>query len=510
MTLSLRRLAEALEPGSVNHTIRLRPLLARIRWESEWQGTGPSSLRMLTRGRTLRDTLDAILPPGAPRSFLEAQTLTGMPASGQSTQLPAQLSLRSAAERVAGPQTAQIRLLAYNTYLLPGLVLPVGRWLDEALGWDALSCFGIPLGGAILASFGLTTPAGMAIVAALDLAGITPSAVIKKMTGIDLRDIRVQAKPALDARASELPEVLCHYDICCLCEVFTADTKRRIIDGLNSKGQGHWRAKAGPNEDASWTLAGSGLYFAARDRPIAQTECTVFGNLGEKLRDSDAWSRKGAMLNTIDLGFGKLELFQTHLFFGGGLPTAADPLPEQRRQVQRAELDELARFYEKHHDPANVAIVVGDFNLDGTDPVSYSLIHRLMNRLRLHDLWAWDVYGHRPYTGLTNRFTDGPEERWQRTFEEQCSPRSDSGNFQPNAADPTAVHCEDGPAVARPYEGVGRFDYILVERPNPAHRYTLETSRPLRRPFRRRKPSEGESFLSDHMGLDLTLYCRPR
>ena len=61
-----------------------------------------------------------------------------------------------------------------------------------------------------------------------------------------------------------------------------------------------------------------------------------------------------------------------------------------------------------------------------------------------------------------------------------------------------------------PVSGVGRYDFTFVERPTPSHRYNLEVSRVLRRPFPRQTATEGEAFLSDHLGLELMLIASLR
>jgi hypothetical protein len=64
-------------------------------------------------------------------------------------------------------------------------------------------------------------------------------------------------------------------------------------------------------------------------------------------------------------------------------------------------------------------------------------------------------------------------------------------------------------------KGVGRFDYIFVENPTAEHRYYLEVSRLLRRPFplfldNSNHDIKGEKYLSDHLALEVTLFCSPR
>jgi hypothetical protein len=49
------------------------------------------------------------------------------------------------------------------------------------------------------------------------------------------------------------------------------------------------------------------------------------------------------------------------------------------------------------------------------------------------------------------------------------------------------------------------IDYIFIERPSRDHSFNLDISRLRRRLFPRDQPTEGQYFLSDHLGLDVTL-----
>lgn len=498
----LRELMAALDPVAAWRPKGLRELHQRLRWEAGWQGVGPLSARALQRtvgGNSLGQTLRAVGGADPPRSLRQAYERLGYPLGGGVTRLPQEsISLRRIARRLAAPGAVRLRFLSYNTYLLPGLQIPFGRWVDDAIGWDALAWFGIPFGSALLGMLGLTTPANIAIGAALKLAGFTPSKVIKRITGIDLNGIKIAAKPARDERAVELGAVLAAYDVCCLSEVFTDDSRARILAGLEGAAL---TATTGPGESGAWTLAGSGLFFLVKNRRLTRTEEMIFADRGERRRDSDAWSNKGVLLNVIDLGVGQLELFQTHLYYGGGIPLMSEPSEDDRIKVWRAELAQLAEFYRRHHRPQNVAMITGDFNMSGANMHHYAEMRRVMDGLNLHDLWAWDIYGRHPSEGHTCRFTDGDQKSWVRDFNAVCAP--------PDATRPPP-YCDDYQSHPAPPRGVGRYDYVFAERPTAAHRCTLEVSRLLRRTFPRHRTTDGEGFLSDHLGLDLTLWLGPR
>ena len=299
------------------------------------------------------------------------------------------------------------------------------------------------------------------------------------------------------------------YDVCCLCEVWRGEAAERILGDVRAAGGDAWQAVAGPGADGALIVHGSGLCFLTRRFPVVRTERLVFGSRGERRHDSDAWSNKGAMLNVVDTGTGELELFQTHLYYGGGFADAPgvlagplgirDPTDDEREEIWRAQLGELARFYRAHHRPSNAAIVTGDFNLSGADIRQYTFVRRAMDELNLRDLWAWDVFRHAPADGYTCRYTDSEE--MERDFAAVCG--------RPGAADGAGTYC-DRDRVRPPRKGVGRFDFIFVENPTPAHRCHVEVARRRRRPFRRIEPSDGEVFLSDHLGLDTTLYVSAR
>jgi hypothetical protein len=60
------------------------------------------------------------------------------------------------------------------------------------------------------------------------------------------------------------------------------------------------------------------------------SERAVYSERGSRLHDSNACSKNGMMLNVIHLGFGRLEVFQTHLYYGGGIPVLSEPSDSDR------------------------------------------------------------------------------------------------------------------------------------------------------------------------------------
>jgi hypothetical protein len=513
----MKEIVAALDPITDWQPRGMRELATRLRWEQGWQGAGPLSYRSLKRtvgGESLRQTLRAIDGNNPPGSLRQAYERLGFPVGGGVTRLPnGSISLRKIARRIKAPDVVPIRFLSYNTYLLPGFQIPLGRWIDDVMGWDALSEFGIPHGGALLVALGLASIPGVALFTILEKFGFTPSKVIKEVTGVDLNSaVSIGAKPALKERSQFLGPTLGVYDVCCLCEVNTEDSRQEILSRLElTSGGTPFEFTAGPDDSGAWTFLSSGLLFLAKkNRRIVKTEHLIFNNRGSKIKDTDAWANKGILLNVIDVGFGQLEIYQTHFYYGGGMPVIKDPPDKERMDVRRAELVELANFYREHHQPQNVALITGDFNLNGANVREYAEMKRIMDSLNMRDLWAWDVYGHNPSEGNTCRYTDGPESGWHREF---------TGHFDGAVCKPLEQfdrqgqwrqYCDDKEFHAPPPRGVGRFDYIFVENPTTSHQYHLEASRILRRPFPLSREIEGEKYLSDHLALELTLYCSPR
>ena len=496
-------------------------LMRRFRWEQGWQGSGPfcqQALQHTLDRQTLRECCLAIDEGNPPRSLREAYGRLGFPSSGGVTTLPGgQFSLRDTARRVLAPDAVPLRFLSYNTYLLQGIEIPFGRWIDDEIGWDALDWFGIPFDEGLLVALGIVSFPGLVLAEILSIAGVTPSSVVKTITGIDL-NIHLGTKPAFEARSREMGPALSPFDVCCLCEVWTNETRDHIVSGLRD---GQWRAVSGPDDSGSFILAGSGLLFLAKNRDIVRTERMIYGNRGERNHDSDAWSNKGVLLNEIDLGFANVEFYQTHLYYGGGiednLPLALvvivkaagsairNPTDQERMSVWRDELKELSDFYQRHHNPANIAIITGDFNMSGSSLRQYVEIRRVMDGLGMRDLWAWDVYGNEPSEGLTCRFTDGDEGGWVRNFDAQCD------FVPPNSLDAemtgSSGTCNDHRLMLqKAREGVGRYDFLFLQMPAASQRGRVEVCRSFRRPFRRVHESDGEVYLSDHMGMDVTLF----
>jgi endonuclease/exonuclease/phosphatase family metal-dependent hydrolase len=383
---------------------------------------------------------------------------------------PAPLSEDDASAQIRSRHGSQhkreLRLLAYNTYLLDGLRL---RSAHQTLG------------------------------------------------------MAIGAKPLLEQRAKEIGEVTStHYDAAVLSEVFGSREKRLLHAGWKAAA-----AESGPNRDKN-SLASSGLYTLSK-LPIRRAKTHVFRSRGDRLVDPDAWANKGVLMTEISFGFpdSGLEIYSTHLFAGGPLPpddvakagseladilkrasakipwlqspartvrrlsdmTSSESLTKEKHAVRTRQVEELIEFYRQVHDPRNVAIVAGDFNIhadcDGKPTKQYRQLVRAMSTVGLYDLWADRCRTRGPTSNLLHdALSICRESVGQTTI---CDERSDtkSGN---------------------------RIDYLFVERPMPEHGFNLDLTRPLRNAFRRDKSAKGYEemqYLSDHIGLSVVLIATP-
>lgn len=511
--LSLREVATRMDNLAPELGVSARELALRIRWEDGWQGSGPLSAMSLLRtldSKSLREACGKIDAATPPTSVRDGFSRLGHPVGGGVTRLPPRaVSVREIRDRVSVPP---IRLLTYNTYLLVAFEIPLRKWIDRTLGWRALQVFGIPQTLALLAPFGLTAVAAIAVTEILDAAGVTPSDVIEKTVGVKIPPIRIEPKPAREERTRALGPVLEHYDVCCLSEVFKPESARVISEGA---GQGWTTVEGSTDNEGELQMLGSGLYFMAKRYPVTRSDRTIYKNGGDRLRDTDAWSNKGALFNALDIGFGELEVFQTHLYFGGRMPVSLgairEPTEDERMDVWRHQLDELLEFVRRNHRPENVAIITGDFNMDGVNVRHYAELRRKMDAFGFQDAWAWDAYRHRPSEGQTSRFTD--DKPFQREFDGICVQKEESDGAGDTVDVRARAYCEDtttGDYQKKQRAGVGRYDFIWIERPTGEHQYHLELSRIMRRPFPLNQIIDGERHLSDHMGLEVELYPSSR
>ncbi|MDH4369642.1 MAG: hypothetical protein OEV99_07320 [Nitrospira sp.] len=331
-------------------------------------------------------------------------------------------------------------------------------------------------------------------------------------------DVRLTAKPALHARAREIGQrVVSEYDFASLYEVMQGKQRNEIL------------AAWGPSPpDNFFGEPLSGLFTVSQKFKIGRREIYTFRKKGKEVTidallkdvvislDSDFYADKGVMFTEIVTPFGIVEVYSTHLMFGGGLPKAAQDAintlvpfgdhispssPSERFSIQMIQLDELIEFYKQHHRQENVAIICGDFNIDGANVDHFLQLKNRLAAIRMKDAWADGPFINNLAGGQTARNDDDDTKPQEVNFDNVCTELTNGKDY-----------CNDAqsPKHPLPPECVGRFDYIFVEDPHPLHRCDLDLSRVRRRQFRRSQPSESQSFLSDHLGLETQLFVSKR
>jgi len=397
-----------------------------------------------------------------------------------------------------------------------GVVEKIEGYIDDCLNFTTFGLWGEVKDWAHVGLDMVLGEAGMTAEQALDYLGISPEEILGylKQIGIDPLSIvlnsfgravvqlicaiagkdvdldHIKGKPEVPERATELGQVLREpmelgqgvgiflpYGIMALCEVFSEPTQSRIraeLEGLNCQ----FLPGSGPSPPA---VISGGLYQIIRDLPVRNPVRMPFVNRGDPWQDADYWANKGVLLSRIDVGVGMIEFYSTHTYDGGNL--ISDPSPEDRLNRKRAQVGELVEFFHANHDPRNVAIICGDFNLYAHRPEEKEIMVWLMQNTGTLDVWDW---------------------QWQtRDVQENAGHTAETGGdiLALCKIDGTGCFCED-PTDLQPG---GRIDWILVENPRPEHTFMLDLSRVRRRPF----PRAGGGFLSDHVGLDTTLIASP-
>ena len=452
-------------------------------------------------------------------------------------ELPAgRLPLSRLARRHA--QSLQLRFLSYNTFLLPGVTIPIGRYVNDQIGFAGLEALGLRVTPGVFAQLGVVdrlcdllpfpadaackalgdpvdfvletlglTPAGV-----LEKLGISPVDVLKKVFGLSLDVIHLGGKPELAERSSSLGAACAGYDVLSLCEVWEGRERDGLLRALQDAG-GALSVATGSAADAS-TVLGSGLCTIVRHPQLRLTgaQQMIYTNRGDRRKDSDAWANKGVLRTEVDLGFGRLEIYSTHLYNGNDLPVVppvvVKPTAGEMAANQVKQLDELVDFYRSTHRAENVALVTGDFNVDATKRLD---VDDRMAAIGMQNAWTLCTTGNASL-GLTNRNADdAAHPPLERTFDQICRRSTRAGFPRPDGAAHEDYYCDDSQADALPNAATdGRVDYIFIENPAADHRFTLDVSRVLRRAFQRPPSAGSEGFLSDHVGLDVLLVASPR
>ena len=313
--------------------------------------------------------------------------------------------------------------------------------------------------------------------------------------GVEIGQALGQKLDISGGRGGFVYPILLPYGIMALCEVWTGDLRDRIVAALGASGS-QYTFTQGPDISGK-SLSGSGLFQIVNNYPVLDGAQTVFSARGDQFADADYWANKGAMLTRIDVGLGIIDLFSTHLYWGGGLIDAWGLSDEERANLRRAQIDELAGFISQYHpaDSPNIAILIGDFNIAGDfasqDITEYSGLRDRLEAIGLRDEWAVQRGGGRFGAAVDPAgYTDSARD-------EICKvPATADQSFCDDPLDPATVA-----GVKR------RFDYFWVERPRAEHAFNLDVTRVRRRPFRR---PDGQNYMSDHLGIDATLIFSPR
>jgi len=339
-------------------------------------------------------------------------------------------------------------------------------------------------------------------------------------------DIRISAKPALHERAREIGKrILQDYDFASLYEVMQLQQRDEILANFDpSLPDNHFGGKL----TSLFTISSK---FKIGRREVREysskgkvTGVDIVPGVGPSVDvsfDSDFYAHKGVMLTEIITPHGTVEVYSTHLFFGGGVPAgikaainAVTPFEahisesdaDERFATQLNEVNELIAFFHDLHHDENVAIICGDFNIDGSDPNKFGRLKSKLESIGFEDAWAEGPFSNDlfrrpliavPAGGQTTRNDDDENHPIELDFNNVCTELPGSTEF-----------CNDtvGPRNPPVPDAVGRFDYIFVQEPQEHHTSIVDLARIRRRQFRHDASTGDQHFLSDHLGLETTLF----
>lgn len=514
------------------------------------------------------------MAPGAPGMPVLSMRELANRHRWRSDPAPSSFSMREIVRRHSDPRTRRIRFLQFNTYLLTA-EFRVIDYIEKGIGGavQLLLCLGVagprdllskalgisgrkatctllfpppipvlnPLYSACLALpvneviDWLISQVGSAVDIVIKLA--VPTLTLLQAFGLDVT-ITVKSKRLVEERSFETgAAVINDYDLISLAEVWRQETVDHIMSAWGSNPPPHFRGNDRPGVfnylEGAYKDLGSGLLVISPGQAatkVADKAYDVDGvtrkigacaDLGP-LVDSDRWAAKGILMTRIDAGAGTIELFTTHLNSGGdmldwdviGVPTEAE-----KSNVRLEQVKEFVRFFQQRHDPRNVAIFAGDFNIDAGSEGYQSLVALLKNiplpqggTTGFTDVWLHGVSDPAADSKAgTSRHGDEDDPTREKDFAQVCR-IPHAGAPQPPTDIPLDIFCDDRQPAAR-----SRIDYIFVEAPRSTHTFNLDLTRIRRRTFRRSdnnifkqdKENEREYYLSDHLGLDTVLLASP-
>jgi endonuclease/exonuclease/phosphatase family metal-dependent hydrolase len=295
----------------------------------------------------------------------------------------------------------------------------------------------------------------------------------------------VTAAPAYRERAREIGMTVAgHYDVVALMEVFDENEQAAVLDGWAARRADH---VLGPGP--SVLRKSSGLMTVVDGPTLIRAARHRFTQRGSFLYDAEVLANKGVLLAELDVGGpANLELYSTHMVAGNDFRCrtggAHPPNPFRLRQVE-----ELLEFVSRVHRPQNVALVVGDFNVDATaesGPAADE--HQAVRAALLGDDFddVWEAHG----SGAGYTVCE------VGTASQICLPDRDDARY---CAEPVV-----GDLGVRPK----RIDHAWLQRPNADHKIGVAVTAIRRRSFPRADGAPGHElmpFLSDHLALDLEL-----
>ena len=321
--------------------------------------------------------------------------------------------------------------------------------------------------------------------------------------GPGLPSIGEIAAPDVAGRAAEIGRTLFgRHDIMAFAEAFDPKEQRLIFDGW--QGRPRMSSVAGPGRSllgGPLGIASSGLYTVVNRLLMQRVERHQYATRGSYVHDADAFANKGVLMTEVDPGVnaGRLEVFSTHLFYGGwtSSPRGAGEL-RRRHRIRMAQVAELVAFVAKTHRPQNVVVIVGDFNIPAVDPgypdgptAQYDDLMAALAPLGIQDVWA--QYGAGP-GDTCGAATD--------SFADQTDPEL-PGALRDDEIDDEGVPVASELALRR-----NRIDYLFVQESRPEHTLGIEVGTPRRMAYPRPLDATHRDRLprlSDHLAVTVRL-----
>ena len=140
-------------------------------------------------------------------------------------------------------------------------------------------------------------------------------------------EISLKEAPCIDNRVIAIGDQAFAYDLISLCEVWRQEHKNALL------GRGPATpAMTGPRDPnpGEWEHMGSGLLVFSPKFSIMDGGNHVYETTGVsrsmpggcdfgRMVDSDEWARKGIQRTLVDVGYGIIEIYSTHLYSGGDM-----------------------------------------------------------------------------------------------------------------------------------------------------------------------------------------------